>query len=242
MQAPSNPPTGADSAGAIADASTGPGTAAIAADGLWDNNPALVQLLGLCPLLAVSTNVVNALGLGIATVLALTASSAAVSLLRPITRAEIRLPLFVLVIASAVSSIELAVRAWLPGLHDAIGLFIPLIVTNCLILGRAEAFAARQRVHLAALDGLMMGMGFLAALVAIGGIREIVGHGSLFADMSLLLGDGAAAMRLDLLGERRRLLLAILPTGAFFVYAGLIAARNAIVRRSARLRPAPAAT
>lgn len=242
MQAATPPASDAAATAGILDAGRDPRAATIAADGLWDNNPALVQLLGLCPLLAVSTNVVNALGLGIATVLALTASSTAVSLLRPITRAEIRLPLFVLLIASAVSSIELAVRAWLPGLHDAIGLFIPLIVTNCLILGRAEAFAARQRVHLAALDGLMMGMGFLAALVAIGGIREIVGHGTLFADMSLLLGDGASAMRIDVLGERRGLLLAILPTGAFFVYAGLIAARNAIVRRNARPRPAPAAS
>lgn len=205
---------------------------------MWDNNPALVQVLGLCPLLAISTNVVNALGLGIATMIALTASSSCVSLLRPITRPEIRLPLFVLVIAAAVSGIELSIRAWLPELHAAIGLFIPLIVTNCLILGRAEAFAARHRVHLAAIDGFMMGAGFLAVLVLIGGIRELLGNGTLFADMQLLLGDAGGALRLDVLPGERGLLLAILPTGAFFVYAGLIAARNAI---KARMPATPAA-
>lgn len=194
---------------------------------MWDNNPALVQILGLCPLLAISTNVVNALGLGIATVLALTASSTLVSLLRPITRPAIRLPLFVLVIAAAVSGIELAIRAWWPDLHDAIGLFIPLIVTNCLILGRAEAFAARHRVHLAAMDGFMMGMGFLAVLVVIGALREAIGQGTLFADMQLLVGNAGASLRLDVLPTQRGLLLAVLPTGAFFVFAGLIAARNA---------------
>ena len=204
----------------------------IASLSLWDNNPALVQVLGLCPLLAISTNVVNALGLGIATVIALTVSSSFVSLLRPITRPEIRLPLFVLVIAAAVSGIELSIRAWLPELHAAIGLFIPLIVTNCLILGRAEAFAARHRVHLAAVDGFMMGVGFLAVLVVIGGIRELLGHGTLFADMQLLFGDAGAVLRLDVLPTERGLLLATLPTGAFFVYAALIAVRNAIKART----------
>lgn len=209
-----NPPTSAD----------------IARQGLWDNNPALVQLLGLCPLLAVSNSVVNALGLGIATVLALIASSAAISLLRGVTQPQIRLPLFVLVIAAAVSSIELSTRAWLPELHGAIGLFIPLIVTNCLILGRAEAFAARQRVHLAAFDGLMMGVGFACILLAIGAIRELFGHGTLFADMQMLL-PGAERMRLEVLPGYRGLVLALLPTGAFFVFAGLIAARNALQAR-----------
>lgn len=214
-----------------------PPAADIARQGLWDNNPALVQLLGLCPLLAISNSAVNALGLGIATVLALTASSTAISLLRPITRPEIRLPLFVLVIASAVSSIELAARAWLPELHDAIGLFIPLIVTNCLILGRAEAFAARHGAHRAAFDGLMMGLGFLGILLAIGAIREAVGHGTLFADMRLLFGPAADGLRLDLLSGHRGLVIALLPAGAFFVFASLIALRNAWQSR----RRAPAA-
>jgi electron transport complex protein RnfE len=211
--------------------------AQIASQSLWDNNPALVQMLGLCPLLAISTNVVNALGLGIATLLALTVSSTFVSLLRPITRPDIRLPLFVLVIAAAVSGIELVIRAWLPDLHAAIGLFIPLIVTNCLILGRAEAFATRHRIDLAAFDGFMMGLGFLAALVAIGGVRELIGHGTLFADMQLLFGDIGPALRLDILPTQRGLLLAILPTGAFFVYAALIAARNAIKARASSTPP-----
>ncbi len=207
--------------------------AQISRSALWDSNPALVQLLGLCPLLAVSTSAVNALGLGIATVLVLTASSSAVSALRPISRPEIRLPLFVLVIASAVTSVDLVMRAWLPGLHEAIGLFIPLIVTNCLILGRAEAFAARQRVHLAAFDGLMMGIGFATILLIIGALRELIGHGTVLADLHLLFGAGAERLRIDVLPGQRGLLIALLPTGAFFVFAGLIAARNALMQRAA---------
>lgn len=212
-----------------------PATASqISRDALWDHNPALVQLLGLCPLLAVSTNTVNALGLGLATVLALTASSTAISVLRAIARPDIRLPLFVLVFASAVSAIELSIRAWLPGLYEAVGLFIPLIVTNCLILGRAEAFASRRRVSLAAFDGLMMGLGFAAILVLIGALREAIGHGTLLADMHLLLGVGAERLHIDLLPGQRGLLLALLPTGAFFVFAGLIAGRNAWLTRARR--------
>lgn len=209
-----------------------PTTQQITKFGLWDNNPALVQLLGLCPLLAVSNSTVNALGLAFATTLALTASSAAVSLLRPLTLPQIRLPLFVLIIAAAVSGIELAVRAWFPQLHDAIGLFIPLIVTNCLILGRAEAFASRQQPHLAVLDGFMMGLGFLAVLVLIGAIRELLGNGTLFAGMEQLFGTGALSLRIEVLPGYRGFLLALLPTGAFFVFAILVAARNAIVARA----------
>jgi electron transport complex protein RnfE len=214
-----------------------PSVRELAVQGLWEGNPALVQLLGLCPLLAVSTSAVNALGLGLATILVLTVCAAAVSALRPITRPEIRLPLFVLVFASAVTAVDLSVRAWLPELHVAIGLFIPLIVTNCMILGRAEAFASRQRIGLATVDGLMMGVGFATALLAIGMVRELLGHGTLFADMQLLLGPGAQALRLDLLPGYRGLLLALLPTGAFLVFAGLIAAGNALRLRGQRSDP-----
>ena len=214
----------------------------LAVQGLWDSNPALVQLLGLCPLLAVSTSAVHALGLGLATIAVLAVCAAAVSALRPITRPEIRLPLFVLVFASAVTAVELSVRAWLPELHDAIGLFIPLIVTNCMILGRAEAFASRQRIGLATLDGLMMGLGFAAALLAIGMIRELLGQGTVFADLQLLFGPGAQALRLEPLPGYRGLLLAILPTGAFLVFAGLIAAGNALRLRRQRAGAAPAST
>ncbi len=214
----------------------------LAVQGLWDSNPALVQLLGLCPLLAVSTSAVHALGLGLATIAVLAVCAAAVSALRPIARPEIRLPLFVLVFASAVTAVELSVRAWLPELHDAIGLFIPLIVTNCMILGRAEAFASRQRIGLATLDGLMMGLGFAAALLAIGMIRELLGQGTVFADLQLLFGPGAQALRLEPLPGYRGLLLAILPTGAFLVFAGLIAAGNALRLRRQRAGAAPAST
>jgi electron transport complex protein RnfE len=138
------------------------------------------------------------------------------------------------VFASAVTAVELSVRAWLPELHDAIGLFIPLIVTNCMILGRAEAFASRQRIGLATLDGLVMGLGFAAALLAIGMIRELLGHGTVFADLDLLFGAGAQALRLEPLPGYRGLVLAVLPTGAFLVFAGLIAAGNALRLRGRR--------
>lgn len=193
---------------------------------LWEANPALVQLLGLCPLLAVSTSVVNALGLGLASVAVLTLTSSTISLLRPLIRPEIRLPLFVLVIATAVTAVEMLLRAYLPELHEAIGLFIALIVTNCLILGRAEAFAARRPLRQAAADGAWMGLGFAWVLLAIGAVRELLGHGTLFAGMDQLFGPAAATWRIEV-GGGRGLLLALLPTGAFFALAGLVAIRHA---------------
>ncbi|GAB2494404.1 electron transport complex subunit E [Arenimonas alkanexedens] len=191
--------------------------------GLSSGNTGLVQLLGLCPLLAVSNNAVNALGLGLATVLALTVTNAAVASVRRLTRRDVRIPAFVMIIAAVVTSIELAMRAWLPELHAVLGLFIPLIVTNCALMGRAEAFASRNSPGLAALDGFAVGLGFLWVLLAIGAIRELVGKGSLFADAGRLLG--LPGLELAAPGYPG-FLLAVLPIGAFIVLATLIAIRQ----------------
>ena len=201
--------------------------------GLASGNTGLVQLLGLCPLLAVSNNAVNALGLGLATVLALTCTNAAVAGVRQLTRRDVRIPAFVMIIAAVVTSIELAMRAWLPELHAVLGLFIPLIVTNCALMGRAEAFASRHSPGLAALDGFAIGLGFLWVLLAIGAVRELVGEGSLFAGAGALLGLPGLEMAAP---GYPGFLLAVLPVGAFVVLAGLVA-----IRQAWRLRRAEAA-
>jgi electron transport complex protein RnfE len=195
--------------------------------GLWSGNAGLVQLLGLCPLLAVSNNAVNALGLGLATVLALACTNLAVSLLRTLLQRDVRIPALVLIIAAVVTSIELAMRAWLPALHGVLGLFIPLIVTNCAIMARAEAFASRNSPGRALLDGLAVGIGFLAVLLLLGAAREAIGAGSLFGGAGALLGW--PALELHFGAAYRGFLLAILPPGAFILLALLIAARNRIV-------------
>jgi electron transport complex protein RnfE len=191
--------------------------------GLASGNTGLVQLLGLCPLLAVSNNAVNALGLGLATVVALTLTNAAVSLLRRLSGRDVRIPAFVMIIAAVVTSIELALRAWLPELHAVLGLFIPLIVTNCALMGRAEAFASRHEPARAALDGFAIGLGFLWVLLAIGALRELIGEGSLFAGAGRLLG--LPWLELSAPGYPG-FLLAVLPIGAFLALAGLVALRQ----------------
>lgn len=212
-----------------------PGYAKIIGDGLWLNNPGLVQLLGLCPLLAVTTSVVNGLGLGLATTLTLACSNLTVSLIRHIVRPEVRIPVFVLVIASIVTVIELAMNAWLHELYKILGIFIPLIVTNCSIIGRAESFASRNSVDRALLDGLAMGIGFTLVLVALGGMRELLGHGTLLAQAHLMFGETARDWTITVLRDYRGFLLAILPPGAFLGLGLLIAGMNIInVRRERR--------
>ena len=169
--------------------------------GLWKNNPALVQVLGLCPLLAVSASVVNALGLGLATLFVLTTSNIAVSLIRNQISDTIRLPAFVMIIASLVSCIELLAKAYTYELYQILGIFIPLIVTNCAVLGRAEAFASKNKIVPAALDGFMMGLGFTLVLVCVGAIREILGTGMIFNNMQLLFGSEAIHWKLSVLGD-----------------------------------------
>ncbi|WP_017937842.1 electron transport complex subunit E [Zestomonas thermotolerans] len=205
----------------------------IATNGLWKNNPGLVQLLGLCPLLGTSNSVVNALGLGLATILVLTCSNAAVSLIRRSVPDSVRLPVFVMLIAGLTTCIELLMHAWTYELYQILGIFIPLITTNCVILGRAEAFAAKHGVLHASFDGLMMGSGFALVLVALGALRELLGTGTLFANMQLLFGPAAAAWQLELFPQDHGLLLAILPPGAFLVLGLLIALKNQIDARLA---------
>ncbi|WP_406828971.1 electron transport complex subunit E [Microbulbifer sp. ARAS458-1] len=198
-------------------------------NGLWKNNPALVQLLGLCPLLAVTGSVVNAIGLGLATTAVLTCSNLAVSLVRHQMPETVRLPASVMIIATFVTCAELLMKAFTYELYLVLGIFIPLIVTNCAILGRADAFASKNPVLPSLLDGLMMGVGFSAVLIVIGAVREVIGRGTLFSDMDLLLGPMAADWTLPVLGQDYSgFLVAVLPPGAFLVAGLLIAAKNAI--------------
>ncbi|MED5250669.1 MAG: electron transport complex subunit E [Pseudomonadota bacterium] len=209
----------------------------LAREGLWTNNPALVQLLGLCPLLAVSATVVNALGLALATLLVLVGASTTISLIRHQVPSAVRLPAFVMVIAAFVTCAELLMAAFAYSLYQILGIFIPLIVTNCAILGRADAFASRQPVLPAAIDGLMMGLGFGAVLVLMGAIRELVGQGTLFSDMALLFGPVAAHWQITLVADYQFLFFT-LPPGAFFVAGLLIALKNVLdQRRAARAQP-----
>ena len=200
----------------------------VAKNGLWTNNPALVQLLGLCPLLAVTGTVVNALGLGIATLAVLIGSNTIVSLIRNHVSDAVRLPVFVIIIAAFVTCAELLMKAYTYELYQILGIFIPLIVTNCAILGRAEAFASKQTVAMAAFDGLMMGLGFLFVLVLLGAIRELLGQGTLLVDMHLLFGAAAADWVMRPFGDNYSLLIVVLPPGAFLVTGFLIAIKNAI--------------
>ena len=202
--------------------------AEVTKNGLWTNNPALVQLLGLCPLLAVTGTVVNALGLGLATMMVLIGSNIIVSLIRHHVSAAVRLPVFVIIIATFVTCAELVMKAFTYELYQILGIFIPLIVTNCAILGRAEAFASKQSVGMAGLDGFMMGLGFLMVLVCLGAVRELLGQGTLLADMQLLFGASAASWTLRPFGEGYSFLIAILPPGALLVMGFLMAIKNAI--------------
>lgn len=197
-------------------------------NGLWRDNPGLVQLLGLCPLLAVTATFVNGLGLGLATLAVLMASNALVSATRRWIQPEIRVPIYVLIIASLVTCIELIFKAFFPDLDRTLGIFIPLIVTNCAIVARAEVFASRNTVGASILDGLAMGTGFALLLMTIGAFREIIGQGTLFARMDMLLG-GEPIKGIVLVDQGW--LLMVLPPGAFFSLALAIAAKNAIDRR-----------
>lgn len=197
-------------------------------DGLWTNNQAFVALLGLCPLLAVSNTVINGLGLGLATMTTLICSNVIVSMIRNYVSSEVRLPVFVLVIASIVTIIELTMNAFFYDLYKILGIFIPLIVTNCSIIGRAEAFAAKNPVDKAFLDGMAMGLGFTFALVLLGSMRELIGSGTLFAHADLMFGEGAKAWKIEVIKDYSGMLLAILPPGAFIGLGFLIALKNII--------------
>ena len=196
--------------------------------GAWEDNPGLVQLLGLCPLLAVTTSFVNGLGLGVATLLVLTLSNALVSATRSLIRPEIRIPMYVLIISSLVTCIEMIFHAWFPALGRSLGIFIPLIVTNCAIVARAEVFASRNTVGESLIDGISMGGGFALLLMAIGAFRELIGQGSILSRLDMLFG-GEPVAGLTLVDGG--FLLAILPPGAFISLGLFVALKNAIDRR-----------
>jgi electron transport complex protein RnfE len=214
----------------------------LAVNGLWKNNPAIVQLLGLCPLLAVTGTVVNALGLGIATCFVLVTSNTAVSLIRNVTAESVRLPTFVMIIAAAVTCIELLMQAFSYELYEILGIFLPLITTNCVILGRADGFARKNPLAPALFDGLMMGLGFAVVLLILGAMRELIGTGALFANMDLLFGPAAADWKWVVLDDYPPFLLAILPPGAFIFTGLIIAIKNVIdarIERRAAAKRAP---
>lgn len=200
----------------------------ISLDGLWKNNPALVQLLGLCPLLAVTGSVVNAIGLGLATILVLVGSNLAVSLIRNHVPDAVRLPAFVMIIASFVTVTELVMQALTYELYQILGIFIPLIVTNCAILGRADAFASKNGLLPSMVDGLTMGLGFTVVLILLGVIREIIGQGTLFTNMDLIFGEAAANWKIVIFSDYPDFLFAILPPGAFVAMGLIIAVKNLI--------------
>jgi electron transport complex protein RnfE len=215
-------------------------------DGLWQKNTGLVVLLGLCPLLAVSGTVVNAIGLGLATTLTLVFSNLAVSLARGVLRPEIRIPAYVLIIASVVTVIQLLMQAWFHDLYRVLGIFIPLIVTNCAIIGRAEAFASRNTPLPSVVDGLATGLGFSLALVALGVFREIVGRGTLMSQAQLMFGDLGESFQITLFPNHPGFLLVMLPPGAFICLGLLVAGRNWLdsrlsSRRNREVVTAPAA-
>jgi len=196
--------------------------------GIWEDNPGLVQLLGLCPLLAVTTTFVNGLGLGIATLVVLTLSNMLISATRRFIRAEIRIPMYVLIISSLVTCIEMIFQAWFPSLGRSLGIFIPLIVTNCAIVARAEVFASRNTVGASFLDGIAMGSGFAILLSAVGAFRELIGQGSIMSRLDMLFG-GEPMSGLVLVDSG--FLLAILPPGAFITLGLFVAGKNALDRR-----------
>ncbi|MDN3680490.1 electron transport complex subunit E [Vibrio tapetis subsp. quintayensis] len=206
-------------------------------NGLWDNNPALVQLLGLCPLLAVSSTVTNAMGLGIATLLVLVGSNLIVSLVRDYVPKEVRIPIFVMIIAALVTCVQLLMNAYAYGLYLSLGIFIPLIVTNCIIIGRAEAFASKNQPLPAVLDGFWMGTGMLLVLMLLGALREVLGNGTLFDGADLLLGDWASVLRIEVFQLDNSFLLALLPPGAFIGVGFIIALKNVIDKQLSARQP-----
>lgn len=210
----------------------------IARDGLWDNNITFVQALALCPLLAVTGTASNGLGMGLASTAVMIASGLMISLFRGIITPQVRIPVFVLIIATLVTLVDMSMNAWVHDLHKGLGLFIPLIVTNCAILGRAESFASRNNALSSVFDGLMMGLGFTLALVLLGAARELLGSGTLFANSALLLGSWASFLELDLIPDYKGFLLIILPPGGFLVLGFLLAGKRLIERALAnRKRP-----
>ena len=196
--------------------------------GLWKNNPGLVQLLGLCPLLAVTSTLTNALGMGIATIAVMVGSNGTISLVRQWIPKEIRIPIFVMIIAAFVTCVQLLFNAYAYGLYQSLGIFLPLIVTNCIIIGRAEAYASKNTLLPSIYDGFIMGLGFTIVLLLLGSVREFLGQGTLFDGAHLLLGDWATVLRIEIVKIDQSFLFIMLPPGAFVVLGFIIALKNAL--------------
>lgn len=212
----------------------------ISHEGVWNNNVVFGQNLALCPLLAVTGTATNGLGMGLATLVVMICSNAVVSLNRTIIAAEVRIPIFVLLIATLVTLVDMSMNAWMHEMHKVLGLFIPLIVTNCAILGRAESFASKQPLHYSLLDGAAMGLGFTLALVVLGASREILSSGTLFANASLLLGDAFSFLELQLIPNYQGFLLTALPPGGFIMLGFIVAGKRIIdKKRAARIAVEP---
>lgn len=213
---------------------TGNSFLSIAKEGMWKNNPTLVQVLGLCPTMAITTSAANALGMGLATMIIMALSNLFISIFRKWIPNEIRIPVYVLLIAALVTCLQLVMNAYTFALYQSLGIFIALIVTNCLVVGRAEAFANQNPPLASAFDGLMMGIGFTCALIVLGGVREVLGQGTIFAGADVLFGSWAGSLRIDVYHSDNTFLLAILPPGAFLVLGFMIALKNVINARFAR--------
>jgi len=203
----------------------------ITRNGLWNNNQALVALLGLCPLLAVTNNVANAISLGLATTFVLVASNLSVSLFRNHIRKEVRIPIFVLLIASFVTVVDLIMQSFFYDMYLILGIFVPLIVTNCAILARAEAFASKNTWDRSVIDGFMMGVGFSIVLVLLGAMREILGSGTLFDQADLIFGDLGSSLKVTFFDQYQGTLIALLPPGAFIGLGLIVALKNLIDSR-----------
>lgn len=211
----------------------------ILVNGLWKNNSALVQLLGMCPLLAVTSTATNALGLGLATTLVLTLTNASISAFRRWMPGEIRIPIYVMIIAAVVSIVQMLINAYAFGLYQSLGIFIPLIVTNCIVVGRAEAFAAKNGPLLSALDGFAIGLGATGAMFVLGSLREILGNGTLFDGADGLLGSWARVLRIEVFHTDTPFLLAMLPPGAFIGLGMMLAVKYLIDERMKRRAAKP---
>ena len=216
--------------------------ARITRDSLWNNNIVFAQTLGLCPTMAVTSTATNGLGMGLATTAVLVASNMLISSIRHAVSDEVRIPVYIVIIATLVTLVDVSINAWAHDLYKVLGLYIALIVANCAVLGRAEAYAAKNPILPSGMDGLMMGLGFTFALTTIGAVREILGTGTLFADAHLLLGPAFSFMELKLIPDYKGFLLMILPPGGFLAVGFLIAGKRIIDRRSASVaEPVPAA-
>jgi H+/Na+-translocating ferredoxin:NAD+ oxidoreductase subunit E len=221
----------------MAHASHGPsptGYAAILRNGLWDNNVVLAQILGMCPTMAVTSSATNGLGMGLATTFVLACANMMIAALRKAIPDAVRIPVFIVLIAGFVTILDLSINAWLHDLYKVLGLYIALIVANCAVLGRAEAFAFKNPVLASGLDGLAMGLGFTLALTLIGGIREVFGAGTLFANAHLLLGPSFGFLEITVIPDYKGFLMMILPPGGFLVLGLLLAGRRIIERQRTR--------